>query len=178
MEIQRILPPGIELISLDAIGCKDELPETKHTIAGNSLQKAEFVYDHYKRDCFAEDSGLEIEALHGAPGVNSAHYSGTRDADANNRLVLEQLKGQLNRRARFLTVITLIKGGTPYQFSGIVTGHITESPRGTLGFGYDPLFVPDGVNKTFAEMAPGEKVNISHRTKAFDLMTKCLEENF
>ncbi len=170
-EVRRILPPSITLLSLKDIGCTDELPETHSNIEENSWEKAIYVYEKYGENCFAEDSGLEVEALNGEPGVDSAHYSGNRNADNNIQLLLHNLKGITNRNARFKTVFTLVMDGDKFQFTGIVTGKIADTPRGSAGFGYDPVFIPDGSDKTFAEIDPVEKVLISHRSKAFNLLT-------
>lgn len=177
-EIQTLLPPEIEIIGLRDIPCFEELPETHATIAENSLEKADYVHSKYGVNCFSEDSGLEIEALNGAPGVNSAHYSGSRDPQQNMKKVLTQLAQEKNREARFKTVFTLILNGKVDQFTGIVTGRIAHEPKGMLGFGYDPIFVPNGYTKTFAEMAAVDKVAVSHRTKAFLLLVSHLKKLF
>jgi XTP/dITP diphosphohydrolase len=177
-EVRLLLPKGFEIISLSDIGCTDELPETQLTIEGNSMQKAQYVADKYACDCFAEDSGLEVEALGGEPGVDTAFYSGTRDADQNMDLLLHNLKGIANRTARFKTVFTLFADGTAHQFTGTVTGNIAQSKTGNLGFGYDPIFIPSGSIKTFGEMQTDEKTRFSHRAKAFSLMEQFLVANF
>lgn len=176
LEIQKLLPDTIDVIGLKEIHCYEELPETHDTIEANSLEKAEYVFNKYHVDCFAEDSGLEIEYLNGAPGVNSAHYSGSRNPADNIALVLNELGTTVNRKARFKTVFTLKSAFETRQFSGIVTGDITLTPRGTSGFGYDPIFVPTGYLTTFAEMQPIEKIAISHRTKAFILLKEYLKK--
>lgn len=177
-EVQEALSVSgaFTLLTLREIGCTDELPETTGTIPGNSQQKARYVFDHFNATtgvaCFADDTGLEVEALGGEPGVDSAFYAGEpRDNARNRALLLKNLEGQTNRRAQFRSVFTLMEagpGGKPveHQFEGIVTGVILESERGEGGFGYDPLFVPDGYDQTFAEMPLTEKNKISHRARA------------
>lgn len=166
-EIRAILGENFVLKTLQEIGCNDELPETTDTIEGNSAQKAEYVWEHYGVNCFADDSGLEIEALNGAPGVHSAYYSGERNHARNIERVLRELASESNRKARFKTVITLTLEGKSHSFEGIVEGIIIDVPRGTDGFGYDPIFVPENHNRTFAEMTLEEKGKLSHRSKAF-----------
>lgn len=167
-EIQAILGDSFELISLKETGCKEELPETGNTLEANSLQKAQYLYDHYKINCFADDSGLEVDALGGEPGVDSAHYAGPQRSHADNvNLLLKNLMNNPNRLAKFRTVITLIQNGKITQFEGSIKGHIINNLRGTEGFGYDPIFVPEGYETTFAEMSLKEKSQISHRSKAF-----------
>jgi XTP/dITP diphosphohydrolase len=166
-EIQAILRDGIVLKTLKDIGCHEELAEDQDTIEGNSFQKADYVYKNYHVDCFADDTGLEVEALNGAPGVISAMYAGPqRSADDNINLLLKNLDGKSNRRARFRTVITLILGGEVHTFEGVVNGSILTSRRGNDGFGYDPVFLPDNSSKTLAEMSMAEKNQISHRANA------------
>ena len=165
-EIRHKLPKNIELLSLDDIGCEEELAETTDTIEGNSLEKAQYVWENYQVNCFADDSGLEVEALDGAPGVHSAYYSGKRDFDAHIELLLKNLQEKNNRNAQFKTVITLIMGGEVKQFTGIAKGAIISETRGQEGFGYDPIFLPEGFQKTFAEMSLDQKNQISHRSKA------------
>lgn len=177
-EVKQILPPHFSILSLQDIGCNEDLPETHSTIEANSMEKAAYVFQKYGLDCFAEDSGLEVFALNGEPGVNSAFYSGTREADANIRLLLHNMKFEENRKAQFKTVFSLISSKRTDQFVGIVTGNILDEPRGTNGFGYDPVFVPDGYTQSFAEMNPVEKIALSHRTKAFRSMTEYVEKHF
>lgn len=177
-EVQALLPAGFHLRGLRDIGCLEELPETHDTIPENSLEKAMYVHRKFGVDCFAEDTGLEVEALGGEPGVHTAHYAGTRDPEANMRLLLLNLRGESNRKARFRTVFTLIRQGNVHQFTGIVTGNIAMEPRGNRGFGYDPIFIPDGFSITFAEMEPNEKSGISHRAKAFAELTAFLSAEF
>jgi XTP/dITP diphosphohydrolase len=176
-EIKPLVPESVGLLSLDEVGCREELPETGDTLEANSRQKAQYVWDHYGVNCFADDSGLEVEALRGEPGVDSAHYAGPeRDARANMELLLRKLEGEENRRAQFRTSITLILDGEAYQFEGVVRGAILGAPRGTGGFGYDPLFVPDGYAQTFAEMDLSEKNRISHRARAVESLIRFLRE--
>lgn len=178
-EIRALLGPFFVLQNLADIGCAEELPETQLTIEGNARQKAQFVFDHYGVSCFADDTGLEVEALNGEPGVFSARYAGPQRSDTDNiQLVLNRLKDKTNRKARFKTVITLIDNGAVTSFEGIVSGTITEVPRGTKGFGYDPVFVPDGYNQTFAEMELGEKNLISHRAIAVKKLVNFLRQNY
>ncbi|MBL7790988.1 MAG: RdgB/HAM1 family non-canonical purine NTP pyrophosphatase [Saprospiraceae bacterium] len=168
-EVKAIIGPDFAIRSLQDIGCHEELPETTDTIPGNALQKAQYVYDHYGVDCFAEDTGLEIEALGGAPGVHTAYYAGPqRSAEDNYNLVLSQLQGQSNRRAQFRTVIALILGGKVFTFEGIAPGRIAEQPAGEGGFGYDPVFIPDGYDQPFANLPYEVKNSISHRAKAME----------
>jgi XTP/dITP diphosphohydrolase len=160
------------LQTLADIGCSDELPETTGTIPGNSRQKARYVFDHFGVACFADDTGLEVEALGGEPGVDSAIYAGEpRSSERNMAKLLANLEGQPNRRAQFRSVFTLVEANAQgeaveHQFEGIVTGTLLTAPRGTGGFGYDPLFVPDGYTQTFAELPLSEKNKISHRARA------------
>ncbi|GAB3915091.1 non-canonical purine NTP diphosphatase [Larkinella knui] len=167
-EISAMLGDQFVLKTLQDIGCFEEIPETQDTIPGNSRQKAEHVWDHYRINCFADDSGLEVDALDGAPGVHSAYYGGhPRSYERNLNLLLTNLNGKPNRRARFRTVITLVIDGNYHSFEGTAEGQILTEPRGTGGFGYDPIFQPDGYDRTFAEMSMEEKSAISHRGKAF-----------
>lgn len=175
-EVLAILGDAFTLKTLRDIGCADELPETSGTIPGNSRQKAEYVWTHFGVSCFADDSGLEVDALCGEPGVDSAFYSGSRDAQKNIQKLLANLAGHTDRRARFVTVFTLLLHGLEHQFEGIVEGKILTEPRGTGGFGYDPLFVPDGHDHTFAEMSAAEKNGISHRSRALTKMVAYLNK--
>lgn len=166
-EIHEILAGSFAVKGLKEIGCTEELPETTGTIPGNAVQKAQYVQQHYGVDCFADDSGLEIDALNGAPGVDTAHYAGPeRDADANMNLVLQQLEGREDRSARFRTVIALIFDGALHTFEGIVEGRIAMQKSGADGFGYDPIFIPEGYTETFAELPSEVKNTISHRARA------------
>lgn len=167
-EIRDIIGSTFKVVNLEDIGCSEELPETKETLEDNSLQKAEYVLHHYNVPCFADDSGLEVEALKGEPGVYSARYAGPqRNSDDNINLLLRNLGDNSNRKARFRTVITLVGlEPKPVFFEGVVNGSIINSKRGTSGFGYDPIFVPDGHNRTYAEMSLQEKSLLSHRAIA------------
>ena len=166
-EVQAVLGPDFELVTPRSVGITEEIPEQQDTIAGNASQKARYVHDRTGCDCFADDTGLEVEALGGAPGVHSARYATDgHDFAANNRLLLRNLEGVANRRARFRTVISLILGGEERLFEGIVEGRIIDRETGHEGFGFDPLFVPDGYAKTFAEMTTEEKNAVSHRARA------------
>lgn len=177
-EIQAIAGSAINLKSLNDISCFDEIPETGRTFEANAGQKSHYIYERYHVNCFADDSGLEIEALNGEPGVDSAHYSGSRNFEKNMQLVLSNLGDNPNRRARFRTVISLIIDGKEHLFEGSVGGKITKEISGTKGFGYDPIFIPDGYNVTFAEMDAEEKNRISHRGvavgKMVDFLARCI----
>ncbi len=166
-EIQTLIPSFIKIKSLNDINCLEDIPETQATIEGNASQKAFYVFDKYKVNCFADDTGLEVEALNGRPGVLSARYAGEmKDANANMDKVLEELVGNENRKARFKTVISLVMNGKEHLFEGIVDGVILTHKLGSEGFGYDPIFVPNGYDKTFAELSIAEKNKISHRAIA------------
>ena len=166
-EVQDIVSDDIHIVSLVDIECTEDIPETAETLEGNALMKARYVKEKYGYNCFADDTGLEVEDLDGAPGVYSARYAGlSHDSQANIRKLLGALDGKTNRKARFRTVIALILDDREYLFEGIINGHITESPRGTNGFGYDPVFVPDNFNETFAELSYAIKNSISHRAIA------------
>ena len=157
----------IQLQSLEEIGCTEELPETGETLEANALQKAQYVSKNYNISCFADDTGLEVEALNGAPGVYSGRFSGEPRSDTRNvDLLLEKLQGTINRKARFRTVFALLLNGEQHLFEGIAEGAITEGRSGEGGFGYDPVFVPKGFQQTFAELSMDEKNEISHRGKA------------
>lgn len=174
-EVMSILGNKIELLSLKDIECHDEIPETADTLEGNALLKARYIYERYHTDCFADDTGLEVEALHGAPGVYSARYAGNNHNSENNmRKLLEELKGVNNRNAWFRTVFALIIDGKEHLFEGIVNGEIVSVRKGTSGFGYDPIFVPKGYTQTFAEMGNAEKNKISHRAIATQKLCKFL----
>ena len=177
-EVEAILDHRIQVISLNDMIFSEELPETHDTIEENAAEKAEFVFHQFGINCFAEDTGLEIETLNGEPGVYSARYAGEgKNAADNIRLVLQKMDGKKNRKARFRTVICLILGGSKLLFEGIAAGIIADSPRGKSGFGYDPIFIPDGFTESFGEMNFDLKNKISHRTKAFQKMSQWLEEN-
>jgi len=166
-EIREILGDAADVRGLGEIGCSEEIPETAETLEGNAEIKARFVADRFGCDCFADDTGLEVDALGGAPGVYSARYAGEHCSPADNvAKLLDAMKGQQNRRARFRTVIALLRGGHLSFFDGVVEGTIATEPHGTDGFGYDPVFVPEGESRTFAEMTPDEKNAISHRGRA------------
>jgi len=163
-EISEALKNKFEILSLKDINCFEEIPEEQETIEGNASQKSWYIYNKCKINCFADDTGLEIEALDGRPGVYSARYVGENPSyDDNINKVLEELQGKSNRNAKFITVISLIIDGKEFLFEGTVNGKILEKRRGTNGFGYDPVFMPDGFDKTFAEMTLEEKNKISHR---------------
>jgi XTP/dITP diphosphohydrolase len=166
-EVKDIVSGDIAIVGLADIHCPADIPETADTLEGNALLKARYVKDNYGYDCFADDTGLEVEALEGAPGVRSARYAGpAHDSRANVQKLLSELDGETNRKARFRTVIALSRDNKEYLFEGIINGHITESPRGANGFGYDPVFIPDGYTETFAEMSVTAKNAISHRAIA------------
>lgn len=166
-EIQELVNTEYAILSLADIGCTDELSETRDTIEGNSAQKAEYIWEHFKTNCFADDTGLEVTALNGEPGVYSARYAGPAClAEDNINLLLNKLQGVKDRRAAFRTCITLIINGEQKQFEGKVEGEILAERHGAKGFGYDPIFKPTGSNKSFAEMTMEEKNSISHRALA------------
>lgn len=178
-EIQAILGNDFNIITLKEIGCTEEIPETSLTIEGNASQKSRYVIDNYHVDCFADDTGLEVEALGGQPGVNSARYAGPgHDFEANVTKLLTELNGQLNRKARFKTVISFITQEKEVLFEGIISGTILHERRGEGGFGYDPVFIPDGYNQTFAEMTAGLKNAISHRALATKKLIDYLKEHY
>lgn len=169
-EIRALLGERYDIVSLQDIGCKDDIPETASTLEGNARLKARYVFDRYGLDCFADDTGLEVEALDGAPGVFSARYAGTdgHDSEANMRLLLENLNEKSNRRAQFRTVISFIEQGQEHVFEGVVKGDILREKHGDGGFGYDPVFRPEGFAQTFAEMSAEAKNRISHRARAVE----------
>ena len=174
-ELQNLLGDDIELLSLADINCNEEIPEDHETLEENATQKAEYIYKKYKVNCFADDTGLEIDALNNEPGVYSARYVGVdKDAKANMKKVLKNLEGESNRLARFRTVISLFLNDEEYQFEGIVHGNILESEKGRDGFGYDPIFEPKGYSISFAEMEMSEKNRISHRGLAVQKLVKFL----
>ncbi len=178
-EIKAILDGHFTIQGLDSIGCTEDIPETQPTIEGNAIQKAQYVVDHYGVNCFAEDTGLEIDALNGEPGVYSARYAGPqRDAQNNMNLVLKRLEGAEDRSARFKTVIALIIDGQIHTFEGIVNGRIIEEKKGDGGFGYDPIFMPDGYDQTFAELDAAVKNKISHRARAVEKLRTFLLSSF
>lgn len=174
-EVQNLIPNHIKLLSLSDIGCLEDIPETQPTIEGNALQKAEYIKNKYGYDCFADDTGLEVEALNGNPGVHSARYAGEqRNSEDNIQKLLQNLKGQSNRKAQFKTVIALEFMGQQHLFTGICKGVITSEKIGDKGFGYDSVFKAEGYGQTFAEISLDEKNRISHRGKAIELLVKFL----
>jgi len=175
-EVRAILEPEFTIISLDDLNCKDDIPETADTLEGNALLKATYIHDKFGLDCFADDTGLEIEALNGAPGVYSARYAGEDNNSYNNMSkVLSLLENKTNRKACFRTVITLILGEKTNFFEGKIDGNITLVPRGESGFGYDPIFVPEGYLLSFAQLSANEKNNISHRALAVNKLIDFLQ---
>ena len=177
IEANKLLSSGTpyNIISKKDAGILEEIPETGNTIEENAIQKARYIYDNYKKDCFAEDTGLIIDALNGEPGIYSGRYAGEDKNDKKNiAKVLNNLKGKSNRNARFKTVIALILKGKLYIFEGLVEGKIADNPRGESGFGYDPVFVPHGFDKTFSELGLEIKNNISHRAKAMKKLNEFL----
>jgi XTP/dITP diphosphohydrolase len=178
-EVKSLLDGKFQIVSLQDIGCIEELAETTGTISGNSAQKASYVHANYKVDCFADDSGLEVKELNNAPGVDSAIYAGPqRSHDDNIKLLLKNLDGNENRTAHFITVITLIISGKQIQFKGFLEGTILNERRGGGGFGYDPVFLPDGFDKTLAQMTMAEKNRISHRALAIEKLVAFLDSNY
>jgi XTP/dITP diphosphohydrolase len=176
-EIQTLIPSFIKIKSLNDINCLEDIPETQSTIEGNASQKAFYVFEKYNVNCFADDTGLEVEALNGRPGVLSARYAGEmKDANANMDKVLHELAGSENRNARFKTVISLVINGEQRLFEGIVDGVILKHKLGSQGFGYDPIFVPNGYDKTFAELSIAEKNKISHRARAVNKLVEYLNQ--
>lgn len=176
-EVRAIVGDKIEILSLNDIGCHDDIPETADTLQGNALIKAQYIYEKYGTDCFADDTGLEVEALGGEPGVYSARYAGEEcDSEANMKKLLHNLTGKKNRNAQFRTVIALIIGGEEKLFNGIVKGSITEEKRGDSGFGYDPIFIPEGFSESFAQMGSDQKNSISHRYRATRQLSDYLKE--
>jgi XTP/dITP diphosphohydrolase len=170
-EIQKLLPNTFQVLTLDDLNFHDEIPENEPTIELNSAFKANFVFNRFEENCFADDTGLEIEFLNGRPGVHSARYAGIeRNSDANMNLVLREMLNAENRKARFKTVITLILNDKQHIFEGIVNGTIISEKRGENGFGYDPIFIPENESKTFAEMNLSEKNQFSHRARALEKM--------
>ena len=175
-EMRAILGGKVELLSLADIDCHNDIPETADTLEGNALIKARYIYDKYGCSCFADDTGLEVDALGGEPGVYSARYAGeNNDSEANMRKLLQNLTGKSERSAQFRTVIALIIEGEEFLFDGIVRGRISEERMGSAGFGYDPIFVPDGYEESFAQMAAEQKNAISHRSRAASALNDYLE---
>jgi XTP/dITP diphosphohydrolase len=175
-EIQALLPDSIEIMSLQSIGCVEDIPETADTIEGNAILKANYITEKYGYDCFADDTGLLVDALHGEPGVDSAHYAGAqRNAVDNMNKLLKNLESQSNRKAQFKTVIALNLKGKQHLFTGIAKGEITTEKTGEKGFGYDPIFQPEGFSETFAELTLEQKGQISHRGKATHALIEFLQ---
>jgi XTP/dITP diphosphohydrolase len=178
-EVKKLLPPEIRLLTLKDIDSHDDLPETGNTLSANALQKGRYIYEKFGMDCFADDSGLEVISLGGRPGVLSARFSGVNaDANSNNLKLLAEMKGIDDRRAYFVTVIALIRNGDQQLFEGRIAGKIGTIPKGSNGFGYDPLFIPDGQELTFAEMSEEQKNLISHRAIAIGKFVKSLSERY
>ena len=177
-EVQAVLGDGYELVTPRQMGITEDIPETASTLEGNARQKARYLYERTGLDCFADDTGLEVDALDGAPGVHSARYATDgHDDEANKRLLLERMQGVEARGAQFRTAIALIIGGKEYLFEGIVRGHITTEEKGEGGFGYDPLFVAEGCEQSFAEISAEEKNAISHRGRAVRKLVEYLHSN-
>ena len=178
-EVKDILGSRVEVLSLAEIGCHDDIPETGTTLEENALIKARWVSEKYNCNCFADDTGLEVEALGGAPGVYSARYAGEEcNSEANMQKLLHNLTGENNRNAQFRTVIALIINNSEITFDGIVKGTISTGKMGEAGFGYDPIFVPEGYSQSFAQMGSEEKNRISHRYRATEKLSKYLRENY
>lgn len=176
-EVQRMLPQGLTLLTLDEIGCFEDIPETSTTIEGNAIQKAQYIKERYGYDTFADDTGLEVAALNNAPGVYSARYAGeAKDNEANINLLLANLKDKPNRQAQFKTIFALCLGEELYTFEGIVRGEITYERKGTGGFGYDAVFLPEDYKETFAQMSADEKNRISHRGRALQQLSALLRK--
>lgn len=176
-EIQSMLPKSIQIVSLESIGCFEDIPETATTIEGNAILKANYITQKYGFDCFADDTGLEVDSLDGQPGVYSARYAGEqRNADENMNKLLENLSDKLNRKAQFKTVIALNLDGKQHLFTGIAEGEITLQKKGLEGFGYDPIFKPNGFENTFAELTLEIKNKISHRGKATKMLLEFLQK--
>jgi len=178
-EVQQLVPKGIELLSLSDIDCTQEIPETATSLEGNAKQKADYITKKYGYNCFADDTGLEVNALYGAPGVHSARYASLRnDAELNMQKLLVNLDGESNRKAQFKTVIALNLNGKQYLFEGVSKGEILFEKQGEHGFGYDPIFKPKGFSKSFAEMTLTEKSAVSHRGRAVARLVTFLKEEF
>ena len=178
-EVRDIVGNSVEVLSLNDIDCHDDIPEKDDTLQGNALIKARHIYEKYGMNCFADDTGLEVEALGGAPGVYSARYAGEEcDSEANMLKLLQNLTGKNNRNAQFRTVIALIINGEEKLFNGIVKGNISNEKRGNSGFGYDPIFIPEGYTESFAQMSGEMKNGISHRFRATQQLANYLKENY
>lgn len=176
-EVREILAANYEVLNLNDIGCDYDIPETGNTFAENATLKSTYVVENYHIDCFADDSGLEVEALNNEPGIFSARYSGKRGDAENLHFLLKKMEGVANRKARFKTVISLIKDGQNYLFEGVIEGTLRTEPTGEKGFGYDPIFEPNGYDITFAEMEMAEKNKISHRALAMQKLIAFLKDN-
>ena len=176
-EVTAILGEKVELLSMKDIKCDTDIPETADTLEGNALLKARYIFDNYHLDCFADDTGLEVEALNGEPGVYSARYAGGEghNAEANMQKLLQNMQGVQNRKAQFRTVICLITNGKKHLFEGVVKGEIIKEKRGDSGFGYDPIFMPQGYEQTFAELGNETKNKISHRALAVEKLCRFLK---
>ena len=176
-EVQQLLGEEFEVLTPRMCGIEEDIPEDQPTLEGNALQKARYIYSRTGIDCFADDTGLEVEALGGEPGVRSARYATDEghDDEANKRLLVKNMEGKTNRKAQFRTAMALIVGGEEHLFEGIVRGEILHSEQGSGGFGYDPLFKPEGYDCSFAEMAPNEKNAISHRGRAIEKLVEWLK---
>lgn len=178
-EVRAILGNSIQVLSLNDINCHDEIPETAETLEGNALIKARYIYENYGCNCFADDTGLEVDALNGEPGVYSARYAGNNyDSEANMHKLLQNLTGENNRKAQFRTVIALIINGEENIFDGIVKGSISEIKKGDSGFGYDPIFIPEGFSESFAQMTSEQKNSISHRYRATEKLNDYLRKKY
>lgn len=175
-EVAKILAPNYKVLNLKDINCLVDIPETGDTFAENATLKSSYVFENFGLDCFADDSGLEVEALNNEPGIYSARYSGIKDDVTNLQLLLKNMEGETNRRARFKTVISLLKNGENHLFEGVIEGTIRTAASGTKGFGYDPIFQPDGYDITFAEMDMTEKNKISHRALAMQQLIEFLKK--
>ncbi len=176
LEVRALLAPKYEILNLVDIGCEVDIPETGHTFAENATLKSTYVVENYQLSCFADDSGLEVEALNNEPGIYSARYSGARGDHENLQFLLRKMEGITHRNARFKTVISLIQNGKNHLFEGLIEGRLLTAPRGEKGFGYDPIFVPNGYEQTFAEMDLAEKNKISHRAIAMQKLIAFLKE--
>lgn len=175
-EVKKVVKNKFEILSLEDIGCQEDIEEPGETLEENAFIKARYVKQNYGYDCFGDDTGLEVEALNGAPGVHSARYGGDHDSEANIKRLLSELQGESNRKARFRTVIALILDGKEYQFDGIAEGEIILEKKGATGFGYDPVFKPNGYNSTYAELGDDVKADISHRARATKQLCEFLEK--
>lgn len=176
-EIRSMLPEGTELLTLKDLDLNEDIPETSPTLEGNAIQKAQYIVEHFGMDCFADDTGLEVFALNNEPGVYSARYAGEqKNSEDNMDLLLKNLEGKSDRSARFRTVIALHLNGEMHTFEGIVNGTIIREKRGDKGFGYDPIFIPEGFTTTFAEMSMEDKNAVSHRARAFNKMFDFLKK--